>query len=147
MVSFQAGIGAMDRSLHILVIDDDPDVGRTTQWLLQDAGFTVSVVTSGQQGLRLQRARPADVLVTDIYMPDTDGIEIIAEFRQRFPEVPIVVISGAGSAVNATHLFAARELGAHEVLRKPFDPRKLVEAVRTAADIGAPPDGDADAYP
>lgn len=124
----------MDRSLHVLVIDDDPDVGLTTQWLLQDAGFTVSVVTSGQQGLRLQRARPADVLVTDIYMPEKDGIEIIAEFRQRFPRVPIVVISGAGSAGNTTHLFAARELGAHEVLRKPFDPEKLIEAVRAAAD-------------
>lgn len=137
----------MERSLHVLVIDDDPDVRRTTEWLLQDAGFTVSVVTSGQQGLRLQRARPADVVVTDIYMPEKDGIETIAEFRQRFPRVPIVVISGAGSTGTINHLFAARELGAHEVLRKPFDPNKLIEAVRTAARSVDRPDGGTDPHP
>jgi len=139
----------MERSLHVLVIDDDSDVRTTTQWLLQDAGFTVSVVANGQQGLRLQRARPADVVVTDIYMPDKDGIETIAEFRQRFPDLPIVVISGASaaSAGGNSHLFVARELGAHEVLRKPFDPEKLIEAVRTAAGSAVGSDAASRAHP
>jgi two-component system chemotaxis response regulator CheY len=140
--------GAMERSLHVLVIDDDSDVRQTTQWLLEDAGFTVSVVTNGQQGLRLQRVRPADVVVTDIYMPDKDGIETIAEFRQRFPHLPIVVISGAAASVGGTsHLFVARELGAHEVLRKPFDPEKLIEAVRAAAGSALRSDSGSGVHP
>ena len=123
----------MDRALHILLIDDDPEVGSTTQWLLEEVGFIVSVVMNGQEGLHLQRAEPADVVVTDIYMPEKDGIETISEFREEFPRVPIVVITGGGKAGNADHLFVARELGVHEVLSKPFDPEKLIAVIREAA--------------
>jgi len=130
----------MERSLHILLIDDDPEVGTTTQWALEEVGFIISVVMSGEEGLHLQRAEPADVVVTDIYMPEKDGIETIAEFREEFPRVPIVAISGGGPAGQAGHadpLFVARELGVHEVLRKPFDPQKLVEVIREAARAAA----------
>jgi DNA-binding response OmpR family regulator len=120
----------MDRPPHILLIDDDPEVGSTTQWLLEENGFIVSVVTNGEEGLHLQRAEPADVVVTDMYMPDKDGIETIAEFREEFPHVPIVAISGGGVAGHRDPLFVARELGVHEVLRKPFDPEKLVAVIR-----------------
>ena len=128
----------MDRSLHILLIDDDPEVGTTTQWALEEVGFIVSVVMSGEEGLHLQRAEPADVVVTDIYMPEKDGIETIAEFREEFPHLPIVAISGGGPSGHADDpLFVARELGVHEVLRKPFDPKKLVEVILEAARAGA----------
>lgn len=133
----------MSSSLHVLVIDDDPEVGTTTQWLLEEVGFIVSVVMNGQEGLHLQRAEPADVVVTDIYMPDKDGIETIADFREEFPHVPIVVITGGGITRNADSLFVARELGVHEVLTKPFDPEKLIGAIREAARTAPRTNGEA----
>jgi DNA-binding response OmpR family regulator len=129
----------MDVPLRVLIIDDDPDVRTTTQWLLEDAGFSVSTAPNGQLGLQLQQAEPADVVVTDIYMPDKDGIETIAEFHDQFPHVPIIVVSGGGSVGSSQGLFVARELGVHKVLVKPVDPRKLVDAVREASSA-APQD-------
>jgi len=122
----------MDESAkrRVLVIDDNPDVRSTLQWLLESEGFVVLLAANGAEGLKVQRRRPADVVVTDIFMPEQDGIETIWQFRQEFPHVPIIVMSGGSSIGGSDYAVVARELGAKKVLRKPFDPRELIELVQ-----------------
>ena len=79
----------------------------------------------------MQRSRPADVLITDIFMPDQDGLETIQQFRREFPQVKIIAMSGGGDTLrNVSYLFSAREVGAVEVIRKPFEGEALLDVVR-----------------
>jgi DNA-binding response OmpR family regulator len=70
------------------------------------------------------------VVVTDLFMPDQDGIETILELRKRFPQVRIVAMSGWTSSEGSDYLRVAREIGALETLRKPFDPQELSQLLR-----------------
>src|SRR4051812_17307984 len=114
---------------RILVIDDNSDIRDTLRWLLEGEGYLVSVAANGAEGLRLQRNQPADIVVTDIFMPEQDGIETLWKFREEFPNVPIVVMSGGGAARGTDYLSVARELGAEKALRKPLDPQELIDVV------------------
>ena len=117
---------------RVLVIDDDPDVRNTMRWILEAAGFVVTLAGNGREGLSLQRRQPADIVVTDIFMPEQDGMETIWQLREEFPDVSIVVVSG-GAAEGSNYSFVARELGVRNTLRKPFDPEELIDAVRQLA--------------
>src|SRR5258706_13405059 len=120
-----------DATVRILVIDDNPDLRVTLQWLLEAEGYLVLVAANGLEGLRLQRVHPSDLVVTDVFMPEQDGIETLWKFRQEFPDVPIVVMSGGGTVASGTdYLSVARHLGAEGTLAKPFDPKKLIDVVR-----------------
>lgn len=117
------------RNKRVLVIDDNPDMRRTMQMLLESEGFAVSLAADGEEALRLQRAVPADVVITDIFMPGKEGIETIYELRKQFPQTKIIVISG-GSRAKGDYFGVARELGAVKTFKKPFAPDELLEAVR-----------------
>ena len=81
--------------------------------------------------LVLQRARPAQVVITDIFMPNQDGIETVAKLRAEFPSAKIIAISGGGTWIKGrSYLATAAEIGAHTVLAKPFDAEQLLAAVR-----------------
>ena len=101
-------------SVRVLVIDDDPDIRDALRWLLEGEGFAVSVAANGAEGLTRQRREPADIVVTDIFMPEQDGIETLWKFRGEFPQVPIIVMSGGSSARGTDYLSVAHELGAQE---------------------------------
>jgi DNA-binding response OmpR family regulator len=75
---------------HILVIDDDIELCLIMQDVLRAEGYQVSVAPDGEQGIAMQRKQPASLLITDIYMPDKEGIETIGDFREEFPNVPII---------------------------------------------------------
>ena len=92
---------------------------------LEAEGFEVDVAANGQVALELLQRRPADVVVTDLFMPDQDGIETILALRKRFPQVRIVAMSGWTSSEGSDYLRVAREIGALKTLRKPFDPQEL----------------------
>ena len=92
-------------------------------------GVPRSVAANGAEGVRLQRSQPADIVVTDIFMPEQDGIETLWKFREEFPNVPIIVMSGGGAARGTDYLVVARELGAKKALRKPLDPQELIDVV------------------
>ena len=81
---------------HILVIDDDIDLRVIMQEALQAEGYEVSVAADGAQGIALQQKQPASLLITDIFMPNKEGIETIRDFRKEFPNVPIIAMSGVG---------------------------------------------------
>ena len=115
----------------IIVIEDDADFRSLLRQVLEHAGHEVREAADGGAGLALHRDRPADLVVTDLYMPEKDGIETILELREAFPDVRILAVSGAGHAVSRTaSLEDARLLGADAVLAKPFGLAELREAVK-----------------
>jgi len=99
--------------------------------LLERAGYDVSLATDGARALELQRAQPADVLITDLFMPEMDGLESIEQFRREFPSVKIIAMSGGGMRVRgAAYLATAEAAGAEAVLRKPFEIDALLNVLR-----------------
>jgi len=114
----------------ILVIDDDPDVLDVIKVALESAGHEVLVAPDGQQGVKMYRARPADLIITDLFMPGQEGLETIKQLRIEFPEVSIIAISGRPTG--GTMLSVAKHLGAKAILQKPFLPAELLKAVEEA---------------
>jgi DNA-binding response OmpR family regulator len=124
----------------VLVVDDEPEVGEAVRRVLERAGFTVGLAVSAAEGLRIIASVQPDILVTDMIMPKTNGLELIKAVRSQYPRVRIVAISGGGSlgplsykpdAIKThAYLAAAREAGAQEMLTKPFDMSDLLAAVR-----------------
>jgi CheY-like chemotaxis protein len=118
---------------RILVVDDNEDLRTTIQALLQADGFEVAVAADGEAALVLNRSRPADVVITDLFMPDKDGIETIIELKKLYPNIKIVAMSGWTSTQGSDYLQVAREIGAAVTLQKPFDPLELSRVVRQLA--------------
>jgi len=116
---------------RILVIDDNRDMRDLLRVVLERDGYAVDVAADGEEGLQIQSARPADIVITDIFMPNRDGLETIGRLRAEHPRVKVLVISGGGDVVRGTsYLSTAREIGAHAVLPKPFDLPALLATVR-----------------
>ena len=113
----------------ILVVDDDPMIRETMQQILETAGHTVVCAENGSRALHEFKARPPDLVITDIIMPEREGIETILELRRLRPDAPIVAISGASRSGNADYLEMARKFGANAILAKPFEADELVAVV------------------
>ena len=114
---------------RILVIDDDADMRALLEQTLKSAGHEVALAADGRKGVEQYRTKPADLVITDIFMPNQEGLETIMELRRSFPEVAIVAMSGR---VPGTMLSIAQKLGAVEVLQKPFVAEELLLAVARA---------------
>ena len=117
------------RKLRILVIDDDAVVRTAVSLALRAAGYETILAADGGEGLAQYRANPADLIITDLFMPEHEGLEMIVEVRKDFPTVPILAISG-GREVSSTMLTVAAQIGATDVLLKPFDSETLVGRVQ-----------------
>jgi two-component system nitrogen regulation response regulator NtrX len=130
---------------RILVIDDEPAVRETVGRMLERLGYEVALAGDGQEGLRVQTAGPADLVIADLYMPEMDGLELMVEFRRRFPSVPVIAMSGRGSG--AAVFLVAEKLGAVGMLEKPLElavlKDKVASALRRAggAEEGLPANG------
>jgi two-component system chemotaxis response regulator CheY len=113
----------------ILVIDDDTIVRETIVQVLEDHGHGVVSAEDGKRGVAAFRAERPDLVITDIIMPEQEGIQTITEIRGLAPQAKIIAISGGGRIGNADFLKIARHLGAADVIAKPFDPDDLVARV------------------
>ena len=122
---------------RILVIDDAPDARALFQQALESVGHEVVLAADGIEGIREYCAQPADLVITDIYMPNQDGLETIVELRRRCPEVAIIGMSGWNAA--RTMLSIAQKLGALQVLQKPFTVDELLAAVEKALRVNSGP--------
>jgi CheY-like chemotaxis protein len=114
---------------RILVIDDDGQVRGAIRRILERAGHTVVDVADGEAGIRVHRERPTDLIITDIFMPEQDGIETIQQLRREFPGVKIIAISGGDRTRTVDLRTDAELLGASRSLRKPFELTELLKAV------------------
>jgi CheY-like chemotaxis protein len=122
--------------MQVLVIDDDVAVRQTIALLLEDVGIEVVQAADGKEGLRaFLRSRP-DLIVTDIIMPEKEGIQTLIDIRKADRHLPIIAISGGGRIGNTDFLEIAARLGASTTLPKPFDPEVLVDLVRKLASAG-----------
>jgi len=118
----------MDR---VLIIEDDVQVADMLSRALEPVGYDVKTALDGAEGLKFNRQNPADLIITDILLPGTGGIETIAELRRDYPEVKIIAISGGGRVSAEEHLKVASQMGANLTLAKPFTYTDLMNAVRT----------------
>ena len=115
---------------HVLVIDDNPEICSILQEALEDAGYDVIVAGNGRAGVERYLEGGVDLVITDIFMPEQDGIETILELRRANPDVKIIAMSGGGSVRDFTYLPAARQLGAVHSMAKPFDVHEVLATVR-----------------
>ena len=114
---------------RVLVIDDNDDFRKLALLWFQIHSIEAGGAANCAKGLELQRARPADVIITDIFMPEKDGIETIQELRREFPGVRIIAMTGRESLTDFDAFEVARELGAVKTFKKPFKLDDLVAAV------------------
>lgn len=113
----------------ILLVDDDDPFRTMLNEVLTDAGYQVQEASDGQQAIRLYESHPRDLVITDLVMPEKEGLEMIGELKQLNPEVKIIAISGGGRSGSGDYLKMATALGAQRVLIKPFSHREILEAV------------------
>jgi len=112
---------------RILVIDDEADMRLLLEYSLISAGHQVITAIEGEDGVGQCRGQRVDMVITDLFMPNQEGLETIAELRKEFPALPIIAISGDVSAKAV--LAVAQRIGAAATLRKPFSPDQLLATV------------------
>lgn len=116
---------------RILVIDDEAPVRAFVRQTLETEGYEIKEAADGKEGLAALRLYPVDLIITDIFMPNKEGIDTIRTVREQFPQTKILAISGGGRR-RMEVLPAAVQFGAHQALAKPFTPEELLAAVDIA---------------
>lgn len=119
---------------RILVIDDEELVRFTLKKALEKAGHEVVEAANGNDGIEVYKQSPVDLVITDIIMPQKEGVETIVELRRDHPDVKIIAISGGGRTGTTDYLELAKEFGARHVLKKPFGRQELLDAVQETLD-------------
>lgn len=115
----------------ILVIDDDDFVRGMICNALRKENFLVEEAHNGNEGVQKSRSFKPAVVITDMLMPDKEGIETILEIKAVNKDIKIIAMSGGGSSKNMTFLEMAKKVGAEQVLSKPFKPSAMIEAIRS----------------
>ncbi len=121
---------------RILVVDDSVSTLETVGLILTEVGHEVATCESGRRAVLLLPRQNIDLVITDIYMPEEDGLEIIRDMRRICPEVPVVAMSGMTG--KWAMLEVASYLGACATLAKPFSKAQLLQAVAKALPLAQP---------
>jgi CheY-like chemotaxis protein len=124
--------------ISVVVADDVVEIQQLLQHWLRELGCLVTCVSTGREAVRVLRTVHVDMVITDILMPDGDGLEVITELKSAQPSARVIAMSGGGSHLRATEcLKFASGLGAHGVLMKPFNREQLLELVTQQLCPGA----------
>lgn len=117
----------------MIVADDMLEIRLLLEMWLREAGCTVKCAATGNEVTRLARKQHFDLIVTDVIMPDGDGLDVIIDLKRSQPKARVLAISGGGRHLQAADcLKFAKGLGAHDVLLKPFDREQFMSAVSRA---------------
>jgi DNA-binding NtrC family response regulator len=114
----------------ILVIEDDTGFQLLLKKMLERQGYQVLLASNGNEGMKIIREYNTDLIVTDIIMPEKDGIEVIREVVAEYPKIKIIALSGGGRINADTYIEMASKLGAHRTIFKPFKQELLLTTVR-----------------
>jgi CheY-like chemotaxis protein len=117
------------KSCAILVVDDESELREIIRHVLTAAGHRVTEAANGAEGIKIFGREHFDIVVTDVIMPEKDGMQVISELRKKSPGVKIIAMSGGGHVPREQYLKLAKALGAQVVLEKPFNNKALLEAV------------------
>lgn len=115
----------------VLIIEDDEFVMNMLKQTFERAGYEVGTASNGRIGLQLYQCKPFDVVITDLIMPEMEGIETISNLRKGNPNVQVIAISGGGRNSPEDYLHLAQKLGAARTFPKPVDRNELLDAVKT----------------
>ena len=115
----------------ILVIDDDASVREVVSEMLRLEGYDVTIAENGRDALPLLARHRFDLVITDLIMPEKEGIETISEIRRTYEKIPIVAISGGGRLGPGDYLETARYIGADATLAKPFARQELLATIES----------------
>ena len=112
----------------ILIIDDDSQIPDMLGQTLEREGYEVVRASNGREGMKINRKTPVDLIITDIIMPEKEGIETILELKRDFPHIKIIAISGGGHIEAEDYLYIAENIGAHRTFTKPIKRDELLKA-------------------
>ena len=115
---------------RILIIDDEPQIRSMLTLMLEREGYEIVEAPDGVAGIKIYRQNPADLIITDLIMPNKDGIGMIIDLKKEFPDVKIIAMSGGGLNKPDGYLKGAKKLGAACTLTKPIDREEMLKAVR-----------------
>jgi CheY-like chemotaxis protein len=115
----------------VLIADDDAGLRGALKLALEANGYEVRLAANGNEALALQRKSPADILITDIFMPESDGFETIDGFRKSSPATKIIAMSGDAKRAKREYLSAAALIGVDATLKKPFRVGALLQVLRS----------------
>jgi DNA-binding NtrC family response regulator len=113
----------------ILVVDDEDIVRTSCSRTLSPEGYDVRLAKNGAEGLKMAREERFDLVLTDLKMPDMDGIEVLRIIKEQWPETAVIIVTGYQTVDTAVK---AIKLGAYDYIEKPFTPDALITAVREA---------------
>lgn len=115
---------------RILIIDDDPSILTLFEQYLKSAGYAVTTAPDGQTGLKLLDQRSFDLIITDILMPEMDGLELLLELRKNWKNIPVIAVSGGMKIQPVNFLPQAKKFGAKRIFEKPVTLSELLQAVQ-----------------
>ena len=121
---------------RVLIIDDEMVIRNSLRQLLETAGHDVADASNGHIGMQMHAQTPFDLVVTDILMPEQEGLETIMEIRRTSPGVKIIAMSGGGRFIHAEVLDIAQKLGAQRILTKPFTSQHVLDMVAELLKVG-----------
>lgn len=115
---------------NILLVDDEASIRMMVRAVLSDEDYTFEEASNGTVALEMLEAKEYDLIITDVIMPDCDGIELVMQVRRKLPDIKVIVMSGGGRVRADHYLNLAEKLGAARVFEKPFNTAELRETVR-----------------
>jgi DNA-binding NtrC family response regulator len=125
----------MNTTAHILVVDDEPDIVSLMQEILEDEGFQVSIAKDARTARQIRQEKRPDLVLLDIWMPDTDGISLLREWQESgLTDIPVIMMSGHGTVETAVE---ATRLGAYDFIEKPVSISKLLITLKRALEMAS----------
>jgi DNA-binding response OmpR family regulator len=119
---------------NIIIVDDEEQIRTMLRLMLEREGYSIREAANGDIALKLYSEEPADLIITDIIMPDKEGLGTILEFKNNYPDVSIFAMSGGGRNSPDQYLHMAKSFGVKRVFRKPFSREELLKAIRELSD-------------